>query len=622
MKQTVRTFFSSRRLLYSLVSFVVLGIFLQALVFQSDYFQALAQCIDANNPRADYLITSTNQSNNNNFKSRIGTCIVDPKAAIGEFRQTSYTQLFDEFYNKSKVPANLKDTVTGNLVIGNTSTNFQNGHVMRVTGDVYLDGSPGPPATIPPVTTIVFVEGNLFVRQNFTFEDNNHGIVFIVKGATYFVQTVTAFSGVVITQGDQAAPNNDFSICTGSDLTTNGLACPTTAVYVGTNALVVNGSLIALSKDRPIRFTRRLVDNSVAAAEQINQQTKYLVILNQLLARPTNIISEGTSYAICTSGTGQQGRPVGCACTTNADCITNGTTVKCEAVGASSQKVCQLTATGGELPGGGTTPPPVPTPTPNPSPTPTPTPFPARLVAHWKLDEPTGTLAYDSAGSSTGSFYGSTIISGRYGYSRSFYAGSLMSVNNSLVFGSQSISVSLWIYPKDFVNSNYASLYNYRNGLNTLGFNIQLNGTTDNGTIDCQLMVKNASGGTTQHFVTTTRQVALNSWNHVVCTYDGSVGGTGKARVYINNQAPDVSTTTTVGLPLNIPSNPSIVVGKNIITNETFLGRMDDIRVYSYALSAADISTLYGQPLSPSTSTFTNPWKIFGIEELFDFVLI
>ncbi len=606
-----------RKLFFSLLSLTILGIFLQALVQNSDYFQALAQCIDASNPRADYLITSSEVGTNNNFKSRIGTCIIDPKAAIGSFRQTNYTELFDEFFNKSRAAANLKDTVTGNFQITNTSTNLQNGHVLHVTGDVSIDGSPQPPATIPPVTTILFIDGNLFIRQNFDFEDNNHGVVFVVKGGVYFQQEVTRFSGVIISQGDQAAPNDTFSICTATDLA-SGTQCPTTAVYVGNAALVVNGSLVALNKTKPIRFTRRLTDNLVSA-EQINQQVKYLVILNQLLARPTNIISEGTSYAICTAATG---RAVGCSCSSSSECVSGGTTVSCQTVGTSSQKVCQQT--GNLLPTGGSTPAPLPTPTANPLPTPTPTPFPAKLVAHWRLDEPSGKLAYDSAGSSTGSFNGSTILPGRYGYARSFYTGTLMSVNNSPVFGSQSISVSMWVYPKDFTSSNYASLYNYRNGLNQLGFNLQLNGGASykDGTVDCQLNVRNANGTTQQHFVTSTKKLILSSWNHVVCTYDGSAGGSGKTNVYINNQAPDISTLTTVGLPLNIPSNPSILVGKNVITNDTFIGRMDDIRVYSYAISASDVSTLFNLPLTPAASSFTNPWKIFGIEELYDFVFI
>ncbi len=614
--------FLKKQLVLSIISILFLGLVIQTAVFKSNYFIALAQCIDASNPRADYLISSTNQSNSNNFKSRIGNCIIDPSAAIGTFQQQTYALLYDEFFNKSSVVAAKKITVTSMTLPTYALTD---GNIYHVNGDVIINGD--YPNGTAAVTSVIFVEGNLYVMDNFNYEDSVHGIVFVVKGGTYFNYSpstnkiVTNFSGVIIDQGDdpRGASNStyNYSICTAVDMGatfTTAPTCDTTPFSVGTKALLINGSIIALEKAKPIRFVRKLNDNAIAA-EQINQQIKYLVILNNVLARPTNIISEGTSYAICTS-TAAGTRAIGCSCTADSECITANTThnVTCQTVGVSSQKVCQQT--GDTLPGGGSTPAPSPTPTPLPSQTPSPSPFPAQLVAYWKLDESSGQLGYDSVGNTVLGISGTTVVSGKFGYARSIYNGSAMSANDSPVFGSQSISVSMWVFPKNFTNANTASLYNYRNGLGNLGFNMQISST---GLVDCQATVKNGSGTSTNN-VTSSGAMSLNQWNHVVCTYDGRTGGSGKTVVYVNN----VSTTpsaSTVGLPLNIPSGASVVIGKNISTNVTFLGYLDDIRVYSYALSSTEVGAIYTTTVSaPAPWTFTNPWQIPGLNKLFDFV--
>jgi len=566
------------------------GLFLifsfQIVIQKSSYFQAFAQCLDPANPRADYLVTSEQQGATNRFGSRIGTCIIDPKAVIGDFRQSSYQQLYEEFFERSKLPASQKVTLTtapNSPYTMTTNTPLTNNFIYRVPENLVIEDVPTVNVTNPIPTAVVFVEKDLIINEiNFNYGDNTHGIVFIVKGGVFFNPAVTQFDGVIIAQGG----SYNFSICTAAPAYP---VCPASAVKVGVNALIINGSLISL--DKPIYFTRRLQLNTVNAAEQINHQVKYLAILNNLLARTTNIVSEGTTYATCSSATN---KPVGCSCQVTADCNSN----RCIAVtGGNGLKTCQpsdITQSQGNVP--------VPT-TPPPTPTPMPTfpPVAPRLVAHWTMDEQSGSVARDLIGGNTGTTPGSGISVGRFGLARDLYNGSFITVNNSPAFQSQYMTVSAWVYPKDVTSLPYASIFNRRNAQNQYSFIMELDGT---GGINCNAVGTNANSGATK--------LAVRAWNHVVCTYDGTT-----IRTYISK--PPAAAITQAGTRavtgvLSNPVNPSIQIGRNIATNHTFIGYLDDIKVYSYALNTTDITALYTATPTPGTmpsNAWENPLKIF-----------
>ena len=566
--------FLRRKIVLSFISVFILSLLFQFVIVQRSYFQALAQCLDPSNPRADFLITSPTQGSNSRFYSRIGTCIIDPDASIGEFRQTTYLQLYEEFFVKSKV-AN-KTTIAGDATQANFNNMASGIFVVKANGaqigSVTLSANP----TGGPVTSVIFVEGNLYITQNFTYGSANQGVVFIVKGSVYISSNVTQIDGVIISQGATA---NSFSICTATDVSGN---CPVTAVDVGTNTLVVNGSLVALDKTKPIKFTRKLTNN-LTAAEQVNHQVKYLSILNTLLSKPTNIISEGTNFAICTADTN---RPAGCPCEAASQCT--GGAQSC--VG----NICQSPT--GPIEGGTT--PTQPTPTDTPTPQPSATPYPPQMVAHWPMDEASGTVVQDVVGGNTGSAYGTTVVAGKIGSARDLSNGSFITVNNTSAFQSQYTSVSTWVYPKD-VTGSYASLFNRRNAQNSYSFIVELNGS---GGIQCVANGVSVTSGA--------RKLAMNSWNHVVCTYNGSV-----LKLYFNKV--EVGSAAATGALTN-PANPSVQLGRNIFNSQSLIGSLDDMRVYSYALSTQEITDLCGASC-PFTPVYTNPWIIDGLYYLTDF---
>jgi hypothetical protein len=84
--------------------------------------------------------------------------------------------------------------------------------------------------------------------------------------------------------------------------------------------------------------------------------------------------------------------------------------------------------------------------------------------------------------------------------------------------------------------------------------------------------------------------LAVNAWSHVAVTWDGSI-----MRLYVNGvevanhaRTGTLQTTTT---PLRI--------GGNSPYGEFFLGRIDEVRIYNRALSAAEIQTDMNTPIAP-----------------------
>lgn len=117
-------------------------------------------------------------------------------------------------------------------------------------------------------TGVVFVDGNLHFSGDYKYGTDKTGAVFVVKGDVNIDTSVTQVDAVIISEG---------TICTAY----NGTPCPST--NVSALQLVINGSLISLNPDKPIKFRRTLSDNS-QPAEIINHQVKYLVILRDLLS--------------------------------------------------------------------------------------------------------------------------------------------------------------------------------------------------------------------------------------------------------------------------------------------------------------------------------------------------
>jgi hypothetical protein len=87
-----------------------------------------------------------------------------------------------------------------------------------------------------------------------------------------------------------------------------------------------------------------------------------------------------------------------------------------------------------------------------------------------------------------------------------------------------------------------------------------------------------------------TAALALNAWSHLATTYDGS-----SWKFYVNG-ALIASRTYTGAIPV---STGALRIGGNSIWPEWFKGQIDEVRIYSRALSAAEVVSDRDTPITP-----------------------
>lgn len=239
------------------------------------------------NPRVkEGLISASSITRNANdpikFSQEKGICVVDDeRASFVSYKIPTYDSLKAQYFDNSTLPPAQKITLTGdqtqtgpitpiNLSIANTNK------VHHITGNLTIN----PNVNISVNSTgVIFVDGDLTINTNLT-HSGNVGLVFVVKGNIIVAPSVIRIDAVLISSGI---------------IRTAGATCSTSAVTA--SQLVINGSLISIYRDSQqpgqplIKFCRKLADNA-QAAEQINQQPKYLVILKDIVADTLQTWSE------------------------------------------------------------------------------------------------------------------------------------------------------------------------------------------------------------------------------------------------------------------------------------------------------------------------------------------
>jgi hypothetical protein len=206
------------------------------------------------------------------------------------------------------------------------------------------------------------------------------------------------------------------------------------------------------------------------------------------------------------------------------------------------------------------------------------------LVGWWTLDEGTGTTAHDFSGQQNdGQITGTPVwTTGKRSkaLTTSDSPGSYVNVGDkpSLRLSSAG-TVSAWIKSTNF-NCDGGSY---------CGVIDKFNGTTDrNGyslTITAgfpELFVADSSGF---QEVGSPTQLSLNTWNHVVASWNGS-----RVRIYVNG----IMTQDTPQTQSVVDGGLSFALGNNIAFGGRFNGIIDDARVYSRELSPNEVLNLYG----------------------------
>ena len=103
-----------------------------------------------------------------------------------------------------------------------------------------------------------------------------------------------------------------------------------------------------------------------------------------------------------------------------------------------------------------------------------------------------------------------------------------------------------------------------------------------------------ATGSSITYPVYGVSPLAVDTWTHIAATYDGCL-----MRVYLNGTESD-NHAETDSLPL---SGGPLSIGGDALFGQYFAGRIDDVRIYSRALSASEVQSDMTSPVLTAVDT-------------------
>ncbi|MDE1875106.1 MAG: hypothetical protein KGH68_03510, partial [Patescibacteria group bacterium] len=220
------------------------------------------------------------------------------------------------------------------------------------------------------------------------------------------------------------------------------------------------------------------------------------------------------------------------------------------------------------------------------------------LIGHWTLDESSGTTAIDSGSDGdNGTIGGSplpTYIGGKIGLAALSFPGVSHSdiltssttayefIQNTAVF-----TISAWFKLTDYTQAGSQTFMSNSGGASKAGIYFAY---YSGGSV--QLFLTNSSGTVLAHATTGTGAIADDNWHLATVVGNGS-----NVQVYIDGTA--VGTAASYSGSASGASYSGMYMGDDNSGDE-LSGALDDIRVYSRALSTSDVSALYAY--SPSVS--------------------
>lgn len=207
---------------------------------------------------------------------------------------------------------------------------------------------------------------------------------------------------------------------------------------------------------------------------------------------------------------------------------------------------------------------------------------PAGLVAAFGFDEGSGTTALDASGNgNVGQISGATRVpGGHFGAGLSFNGTSdLVSVADAATLDlTNGITLEAWVQPTAIGGWQTAML---KEGTSGLAYALYANEDPVG-----PVGYVNISGDKP---VTGAGTLPLNTWSHIAMTYDGANMRLYRNGVQVGLRAQTGSTAVSTGM---------LRIGGNAVWGEYFAGLIDEVRVYDRALTAAEIQSDMGTPVT------------------------
>jgi hypothetical protein len=220
-------------------------------------------------------------------------------------------------------------------------------------------------------------------------------------------------------------------------------------------------------------------------------------------------------------------------------------------------------------------------------------------IAHWKLDEGSGVVAYDSVGMNHGIVYGPNWTTGVLDGALDFNGvDDYVQANDdpSLRFDQySSFAISYWANPvsEDLQSHTVVAKMRGAEQVGQFSYEAKWNGS-DSG---FRFVAGKSFVGST---AVVSEAVSTGSWYHVVGVYDNN-----DMKIYLNGNFSDGATFGFDTGSTAPDGNPVIGARQyNSTTEEYFEGKIDDVRIYDQALSEGEVLLLYqnvvGGPNEPN----------------------
>jgi hypothetical protein len=227
---------------------------------------------------------------------------------------------------------------------------------------------------------------------------------------------------------------------------------------------------------------------------------------------------------------------------------------------------------------------------------------PGTLEAHWKLDENNGRVAFDSSGHALdGRFRNEPArVAGVLGRAVKFDGSAFIDFGRSSALRlAGSMTISAWINPSAFPVDDSAIVSSH----NGLGY--QLDTTVDQGPRTIGFKLANECGQLMARYGAT--PLVVDNWYHLAGVYNANAR---TLDVYLNGELDNGLLLGSV-TQAQRSSRESVYVGRRSnLKGFEFEGAIDDVRIYSRALTRAEITTvMHGAFLESTEAAHDDPVK-------------
>jgi len=211
-------------------------------------------------------------------------------------------------------------------------------------------------------------------------------------------------------------------------------------------------------------------------------------------------------------------------------------------------------------------------------------------VAYFPMDENSGTSVTGdiSGNNNTGTLTGfnsASWVTGKVGSALEFGVDKNVNAgSNAVIDNLGPVTITAWIYPKSGGEGGYGRIIE-KGDATYPGLAFFMN-TTD---VTAGLNAYISTDATSLDKWTTSNAITLNTWNHVTMTWGGTNNASG-VHIYVNGvEASYAGAIDGTGNQID-DSSFNLLLGDSFSSNRAFDGYMDEVRIYNYVRSQAQIA--------------------------------